>query len=474
MTYSILSLNPSIFDQNSIPDNTSVDNPLRLKYAGSFWQRIIHFNEKRHLDKKIHHEVFNLFKQRYGFQDNIAFKRTWRRIGAKIWTHAAPLTVGTLRSIDNAFKNQLVYHGCGIKSPIIPPHCIIDKHVQKIVHALMHGGHLSKDLLQKKLLKAIFVNKDSHLLEHFRMALQHELDSLASSPPKNAKEEVMWRAFLGNVVALLPFTYPKANDTITIPILENGTCRPIEYNIEILPLPYPGVASPMTALGLMPANDDKKAPPLLSFIGTTYPAGDGHIATLLADFTPNHSVGELVYNNNKTTIEGWLKDKKDVHVFGMSLGGAMAFHAYRHNHDKLARVDVYNPPGLYPNCWKDKIESECQVNIYCQSGDLVSHLGAWPVGNNVALYLILQHQKGVRENIFSSHTRAFTGCESITILKKDPGQINNSLRRRILTKLHHCLGPIFIYLPLKCLYWLYQLAIAISHWAAQFFKKKKS
>jgi len=53
----------------------------------------------------------------------------------------------------------------------------------------------------------------------------------------------------------------------------------------------------------------KKGPPLLTFLGTTYPTGSGCVATLLADFTPGHSVGLAPYLQGKKGITEWFENK---------------------------------------------------------------------------------------------------------------------------------------------------------------------
>lgn len=223
-------------ENSQLPDATLLDNPERVRHA-SLWQRIIQNKAKRKLDHSAEVDLKRFFQNRYGFNDSVAFNRAWKTIVGKTWTKTSPISAGTIRTIDKAFKSRLVYHGPGIQPPEIPISGI-DKIVHEIVQALMHGGKLSKNLLQKKLIKAIFVKKDANLLAHLREGLQHELNALAASPPKKPQEEIMWRAFLGNVIGLLPFTYPSTNDIFEIPCLENGTCRMVKYHIEVLPLHY--------------------------------------------------------------------------------------------------------------------------------------------------------------------------------------------------------------------------------------------
>lgn len=436
----------------------SLDDPRRMQLQRSYWKTLRHFQEKRNLDAILQNHVVQFFQERYQFQDPLIFQRIWNTLGAKVWTPHQELTAGTLHTIDKLFKKELVYHGAGIKPP--DQRGKSDQAVQQLVQALLHGGHFSPKMIEERTAKAIFVLHDQDLMKQFQQELQIELEHLASHPPKNEKEEILWRGFLGNILALLPFSYPSSGDIIRIPVLEQGVCRLVAYDIEVIPLTYTAHCSPMIALG-MTSKQDANAPSILSFIGTTIPSGSGFAATLLADFTPANSVGEIIYKRNEETITTWLSNKKNVHMLGMSLGGAMAFHTLRNNH-QVARVDAFVPPGLYVNNWKNGVGSTCNVNIYCQAGDFVSELGFWPTGSNVSLYTIFPHQEGVTENPFGSHARAFTGCKKITIIKEDPGLQNQSTRRYLITKLHQILGPCIAFLPIRGFLWLHYIVSTVK------------
>lgn len=437
---------------------TSLDDPRRMQLQHSYWQTLTHFKEKRMLDNALQQHVLQFFQERYQFDDASAFQRIWDTLAARAWSPHKELTAGVLRTIDNLFKKELVYHGAGVGAP--ERRGKSDQTVQHLVQALLHGGSFSPRMIEERAAKAIFILHDQELMKQFQQELQIELEHLANHPPKDEKEEIAWRGFLGNILALLPFCYPSTGDTIQIPILEEGKCRLTTYDIEIIPLTYTPHCSPMIALG-MTSKQDPKAPPILSFIGTTIPSGGGFATTLLADFTPANSVGEIIYKRNEETIKKWLDKKTNVHMLGMSLGGAMTFHTLRNNH-QIARVDAFVPPGLYANNWKKGIGTTCNVNIYCQPGDMISQMGFWPIGGNVSLYTVFPHQAGVSENPLSSHARAFTGCKKITIIKEDPARQNQSKRRYLLTKLHQILGPCVAFLPVRGFLWLHYLASAVQ------------
>lgn len=453
-----------ILESPALTNSTSLDDPRRVKIKQSLWQTITHHKEKKQLDQTLEHEVLSFFQNRYGFEEKKSFQRIWNRIGAQVWTTKNTLTAGAIREIDAKFQKDLIYHGKGIPAPEPPS----TGTVHKLVQSLLHGKKFSFLLIEERTVKAIFISHNKELMQEFQHELQLELDNLALHPPQNSREEIVWRAFLGNVIALLPYAYPSTDDIFTIPVLENGICRKVNYHTEVLPLSFNRHSSPMTALGF--TSKDPTAPSILSFTGTTYPAGKGFVTTLLADFTPGHSVGGIIYKRNRKQIEHWLAGKKDVHVLGMSLGGAMALHTLRFHHG-IARLDAYNPPGLYFGNWKRGAGTTCNVNIYCQPGDTVSKQGLWPTGDNVSLYSVYPHQKGVKEDAFNSHAKVFTGCEKITVIKEDPRKENRSISRYFLTKTHQIFGPIIVFIPVLCTLFLYRIARSVHRASLYFFSK---
>lgn len=474
---SIPQLLSSALSNHSLLDTASCDLPERSRYTKSLWQALKHPLEKHRLNKKVKAEVLSFFRNQCHYndtkEDQAAFKKVWKQIGAKIWNPRSELKVGTVRALEKAFKEKSIYHGPGIPAPTAPK-SDADKVVQDVIQSMLHCGSVStKDILTRKTLKAILVKNDPEMMRHFRIELQRELDSLAQNLPTNPKEEVMWRAFLGSTLSLLPFAYPTNADTMTIPILKDGECKHTEFKIEVIPLHSSNGPSPMHALGLTPKNGETE-PNLLIYLGTTFPGGDGFVTTLFADFTPGRSVGENEYDFNHDKIDDWLKGKKSIHAIGVSLGGALTFHTLR-NHPELERVDAFVPPGLYPKLWKkQEISKTCSINIYCQPKDIVSHLGAWPVGDNVSLYSIIPHQTGVKPGPLHAHLHTYTGANNISIIKKMPADENKLFSRKLLTWAHKWLGPILIYAPLKFTVWIHRQSTSVANFAKKIFKPKKT
>jgi pimeloyl-ACP methyl ester carboxylesterase len=178
------------------------------------------------------------------------------------------------------------------------------------------------------------------------------------------------------------------------------------------------------------------------------------VATVLADFTPGMSVGHAPYKEGREKIAEWLQDKKDVQLYGASLGGAIALHVAINHRDRVGRVQAYNPPGFYPWDWKGG--SLPQIDIYSQQNDLVSTMGFFPESDEVNIYRVIGSRS---EGLFKAHMRAYTGCEKVTFLKSSAQYENSRWDRKILTALHILLSAILVFLPVYLIYQLYRLLI---------------
>lgn len=401
----------------------------------------IHTIVKRKIEEKLTDYIRDFFRRRYFFQSSKEFKPVWSRIAMPHLDFSKPIA-STLRKIDRCLKYQLIYYGKGIPQPANP---LDDTHriPHQFVQHLLHGTAFSSGLLKFRSFKAVFIKKDKELLKDFLKELQNELTHLADFIPRNHGELILCEAFLGNLLAYLPFCYPESGSVLQIPKIENEKWKFNSYTITVMDLNIDGAPTPMKALGLTSDN----AQPILIYSGTTYPAGDGFTATLLADFSPGHAVGGKIFHDEKDKISEWFQGKENVRLAGTSLGGALCFHTLQHFKDKIGRVDVYNPPGLYPHSWEDRID-DVEVNIYCQDGDIVCKLGAWPEGNKITVYDIIPLQEGLEANLFSSHAKIFTGCEKIAITAHSPGEDNKKISRLFLANIHHYLGPLAIFAPL--------------------------
>lgn len=430
----INAINCGLIDQKGIPDDYPLDS------------QPVQGNKSKQAD------ILKFFQHRYSISSPHFLKRIWGALDIdRDPATKHPTTVGHLRTIDRLFNETLVYSGPGMQRPQHPKNNSHDyRAIHSVVGALLHGEGLSKNIVNPSLLKSVFVKTDPVLLEVFRKELEWELLNLHNNPPKDEKEAFVWRGFFGNIIALLPFTYPKPGTTITIPVLDEGRSRLATYTIDVLDLTSSKHSCDMTALTLQ--SESPGAPPLISFIGTTYPAGQGFASTILADFTPGKSVGEGVYGKNRDKIIAALRGKSGFKAFGMSLGGAMALllsqDKSKEVQEALSEVNVYNPPGLNKSCWNEGLD-KCRITIFTQPGDIVTKLGFWPTTPNVSIYRVYNQRLKGNENFIVAHARIYTGCKEIAILKLDPKKLNNSTTRKLLTWIHKYFARVLVWWPIK-------------------------
>jgi hypothetical protein len=374
-------------------------------------------------------KVQDVFQQIFKM-DAAPFSKVWdQAVAAKRiqWTPKIPLTEDILHSIESALRETLVYHGKGCQ---MKPKSGSNPHVHGLIGYLLGKDKFSSKWLDSTILKAIFVAKNPEILRCMREELNNIFEECSKHLPLlGSPEEVLFQTFVGNCVALLPFSYPEAGETFSIPQKVDGMWKICKYTVDPpIELTPKGLLTPMFAFGL----SSKMGPPLLTITGTTFPAGDGFLACILSDFTPGMSVGHAAYLMGKEKIGKWLEGKSQVRLFGMSLGGALCFHVLGKHREKIAQVDVYNPAGLYPWDWEKPFDRQ-KVNIYYQENDLVATMGMFPTGSGVSVYRIFGPKT---ENCLNAHARGYAGASETTIVKSSPEYENSRFIRQFLTAVH--------------------------------------
>lgn len=348
---------------------------------------------------------------------------------------------------EEAISKTLIYSGKGIEVAKEGP----SDSICRFIYYLLGKEAVTADWMTLRNIKAIFVRKDFEMLKEVCAELQQVLQACNERLPlAGSAEEAVFESFVGNVIALLPFCYPEIGTPFCIPQKVEGIWQPVQYTVEEkIELSPKTVASPICAYGLV----SKSGPPLLTFIGTTYPAGDGFLATLLSDITPGFSVGHAPYLFGKRKITKWLKTKKGTQLYGISLGGALIFHVVRHHHELIGKVYAYNPPGLYPWNWKGSFRGAGpQIFIYYQENDPIPMIGTFPEGEQVRVYRILSKKK---ENFLKAHSIVFTGGKEVTLLMSCPYYENRRVVRKLFTAFHILLSILFSLLPALFAYLLY-------------------
>lgn len=387
------------------------------------------------------------------------YHRLWKQASHRI----APFSHQTANSesvarIEQALKDTLIYSGKGIS----PAGRGRDQEIHEIMQFFL--GKKSQDWISSKYAEKILYQTDEELLQGAQEEIRAILESCAEMSSKLLKEdEMIFQAFIGHIISLIPFTYPEENTPFIIPQKIDGQWKKCHYRIDRKFELTPGwFSSPMVSYGLVSSD----GPPIMSFLGTTFPGGDGYLATILADFTPCMSVGHAPYLLGRQQIVDWLADKEKVRLYGISLGGAMTFQVLRHHRDKIESVEAFNPPGLYPWDWKEDYNEGPKINIYYHDNDLVPSTGFFPEGRDVTVYRLYT---GNTETFRRAHIRVYSAFDHVTVLKSDPAYENKRWERKILTGCHMFFGSLFAFVPIFCGYVVYLMASKVTCLAKRHF-----
>jgi hypothetical protein len=464
----------------SLSNETVIDTEKRMMLRTSSTKSLFSFIPKKKAEKEFWTLVKKQIAKQAGIADFNDAVLIWEDIERTIKfsiTSGKEITFGDLNKIREVFLARIFYSGHGAVFSKPAP-CIAQQQIEEasitsdpertknelvddFIQFILKGSQMPHIPKKWEVWKAIFVQLNPELMESFKETLQTcllECLDQFNNPDIGPDREDVYRIFLGNVLALLPYSYPKEG-SIVIPQKIDGAWIKATYEIEKIPLNLAWITSPLYAYGLTPTTPG--AQPILIFTGTTFPAGDGFAASVLTDFTPGCSVGESVFALGKANIAKWMKDRHNVSLFGQSLGGSLALLTLIEFTEQIGRVDAYNPAGLYPWKWKNAY-NEGNINIYMQSNDLVPILGTWPTGEAVHLYKINPNTEGIKPNFLASHIQAFTGQPEVLIEKLDPFKENKQVKRVLLTILHMVLGPILIFVPGICLLILKKLYDALA------------
>jgi len=453
-------VDPKITDLEGLlskEDHVEVDLNKRHKFgAQSFFGRLFHPLRARRLNRKFEEVVRGHFQNKYGFENRELFGKVWKHVlseGKIEWKKNERLTVGQIREIDQAFQEVLEFHGEGVAG-YADKATSRDSSIRNVVKFLFQGQGLPKEVMTLKNAKAVLAKFDPEMVQEFRSEMQHMLHYVMEHLPVDQKEEMLVQAFIGNILAILPFTYPQTGDVFSVPQLVDGEWKMIECDLERIELTPNRLASPITAIALVPKGVEGRS--VLSFIGTTYPSGDGMLMTSIADFVPGMSVGKLPFILGKKKLSQWFERKSNVHVVGASLGGALTFHALNAFSEKIERVDAYNPAGIYPWEATRKFDEGPEIHVYEQANDFVHRLGVTPEGKNVHVHKVVAYEDGHSEFEFQAHAKAYSGADKVTFLNVNPKRDNQRWGKRILTAMHLSMSwipfiPLAVSTSLKCL-----------------------
>lgn len=309
--------------------------------------------------------------------------------------------------------------------------------VKKIVEYLLMQHNDLTDIISKPLAKKILSTPDLNLMRLFAHELQNALLNIDLKNIESQQE-----LLIAHIISLIPYSYPKLDDTFQIPV------KNIEGNFEykrfrcekIINMSISNYLTPLKAYGLTSDDGDY----ILSFTGTTFPAGSGFLNSLIADFTPFSSVGKVPFSKGFSELQSYFQDRHQVRLYGMSLGGSLCLHSFRHFESKIQDIHAIVPPGLH---FFDRYnrESQTKIMILTQDHDIVSKLGYFPEHDRVEIYRIKtngSHNKGL-----NAHARIFSASSNCHVEQLNTKQVNRSWIRLALTIVHLSLSWL-IFLPL--------------------------
>ena len=309
---------------------------------------------------------------------------------------------------------------------------------------------VSEGLLSSHNIENIFYDTSPEYLQTFQKELQKVL--IHAFNARDGVPDELFTLFIHQALSLFPFAYPEEGFELKIPIKRDG-----EWILEIYKLDKKFELGNQFLMSPMPAYGFKgEGPPMLVFMGTTYPAGKGFLGTLISDFTPGASVGALPFFCGQKELGEWLQIHPGAYVMGISLGGALSLHAAKNYSQYISKVFAFVPPGLYPCDLNSFDNSTTEINLVFQDGDFVSTLGFFPEGQNIRLYCVYEKE---RDNGFSAHARVFLSSPNIKVYCNSLQKENQRIARKLLTGLHMVFSPLIflLILPLYLLSPLFQL-----------------
>lgn len=313
------------------------------------------------------------------------------------------------------------------------------------------GASFDPEKVTWPLVKAILFQENHEFKEAFKDVLvetAQEIGQLITSGEIGKEHQRLAEILIGNILALIPFAEPVKGSVLSLPQKIHGQWQQVNYTVDVLPLNPDWLGGTMPAFGLTPQEPAPEgAQRLLLFRGTSHPTGSGFLCTLLADSIPGHSVGEFIYNRfSKDTVAAWINAEKDdskkIKIYGMSLGGALAWHVQQHHPEKVEEVNIYGSPTPFDRNKKCSFEEQPVVNAYVNEGDPIPYAGMGPPSHwNMYMLFVAASRPFIL-----AHAALYSAFSDVVVMKIDPQTDRRSIIRKIINVVHHIL--IFFTLPI--------------------------
>jgi hypothetical protein len=345
----------------------------------------------------------------------------------------------TCARVDDAFR--YLVKGIEMKGLQIWKEASKDPHMEAIFRLFFDDQSTLKDVdfsTQEKL--ALFWKYDATVISQFRERFEQIFRDLYHQMVWTRHDPVVTEMFIGNLIALYPLFDPPTGREVYLLQQIEGEWTLVLYQVEPITL----VKDKVLAYGLTPLKN-QKALPLILFCGTPYPAAKGFWEAVKSDFHPFRSVGETLFMQGKNRIDAWMNQKPRVNCYGLSLGGALAYHLGKTYGERVV-IYAYVPPGLFSrNHSMKNIHGEAFYHI----DDWVPSYGYHPMGEHFKCYGVIT---AARRNLLIAHARPVGGNPTL-VIEINAQYENNNISRHVLTILKHVLSAIvfIVTLPFRLL-----------------------
>ena len=295
-----------------------------------------------------------------------------------------------------------------------------------------------KKFFEQGNVRALLWEYNSKLVAEHRAHFQEVFKFLYHHPHWKDRDSLVSEMLIGNLIALLPFFDFENNSKIYLLRLIEGEWRLIPYILTCIPL----IKGEINAYGLEP-QDEPRAVPILIFRGTPYPTAQGFLEALWSDLHPIKSVGQEIFERGRAALDSWMEGKEKVDCFGMSLGGALAYHA-GHAYGPKITVYAYASPGLIP--MKGGLR-EIHGKAFFHLNDLVKSVGYHPESDNFEVYAVVTE---AHLNFIAAHAHP-AGLGPTLVLKIDPKHENRTWLRKIANVLKVSVSTVLflVLLPIR-------------------------
>jgi len=340
--------------------------------------------------------------------------------GVRKWgSHLLRLEDGDLLQLEECFRNLI--KGIEMNGFQLWKESANDLHLESIFRLFFDDQSRLKDVdfsMEEKL--ALFWRYDETIITQFRKRFEQIFKDLYHQMVWTQHDPLVTEMLIGNLIALYPLFDPMPGEEVDLLQPIEGTWHLVRYRTDSIPL----VVDKVLAYGFTPI-DNPKALPLILFCGTPYPAARGFWEAIRSDLHPFRSVGEDIFRKGRDSIDAWMAKKPSVKCYGLSLGGALAYHlgiAY----GKRVTICAYVPVGLLLSSIKmRKIHGVAFYHV----DDFVSSLGYHPTGNHFTCYGVITE---VSRNFLLAHARP-AGCNPTLVIEINPLHENRNLSRHLLT-----------------------------------------